>query len=125
MEILKNLVDAIRRKRPRLMQEGWSLLHDNAPSHTAGKTMTFIQRNNIELLPHPPYSPDLAPCDFFLFPKLKEILRGKSYKTDNDLITASGNALKQLTKESLLPVFEKWCDRMRKCVEKQGDYVEK
>ena len=50
--------------------------HDNAPSHQASMTQETIDRRPIEVLGHPPYSPDLAPCDFFLFPTLKKILRG-------------------------------------------------
>ena len=49
----------------------WFFHHDNAPSHTAIAVREFLAQNNITTLPHPPYSPDLALCDFFLFPKLK------------------------------------------------------
>ena len=53
--------------------------HDNAPSHRASTTQEKIDRLSIEVLGHPPYSPDLAPCDFFLFPTLKKILRGRQF----------------------------------------------
>ena len=62
--VFKNLIDAVRRKRPYLLQQGWSILHDNAPCHTSNVAQGFLQRNNIEQLTHPPYSPDMAPAIF-------------------------------------------------------------
>ncbi|KAG5330275.1 SETMR methyltransferase, partial [Acromyrmex charruanus] len=47
------------------------LHHDNAPAHTSLLVREFLAKNNTLMMPQPPYSPDLAPCDFFLFPKLK------------------------------------------------------
>jgi transposase len=52
------------------------LHHDNAFAHMSLKTTEFVTNNNMVIVPHPPYSPDLAPCDFFLFPKLKMKLKG-------------------------------------------------
>ena len=59
--------------------------HDNAPSHRASMTQETIDRRSIEVLGHPPYSPDLAPCDFFLFSTLKKILRGGQFDDVADL----------------------------------------
>ena len=68
-EVLRRLREKVRRHHPQLWQEQtWLLHHDNAPSHTA---VRFWRKTNLLLSPHPPYSPDLAPCDFFLFPKMK------------------------------------------------------
>ena len=53
----------------------WFLHHDIAPSHTSFSEREFFKQNYITTLSHPPYSPDLAPCDFFLFPKLKTHLK--------------------------------------------------
>ena len=57
------------------------LRHDNAPGHTALSIREFMARKNIPVIPHPPYSPDLAPCDFFLFPKLKSKLKVHQFGT--------------------------------------------
>ena len=74
-EVLKRLRDAIRRKRPELRRSSdWFFHHDNAPAHSALRTREFLAKHSITVLPHPPYSPDLAPCDFFLFPMLKRLL---------------------------------------------------
>ncbi len=57
-----------RRNQPYLLHD------DNASPHKSVPTLAFEERTGIERVPHPPYSPDLAPCDFFLFPFLKKKL---------------------------------------------------
>jgi len=70
--VLRCLREDIQRKRTELWHVGNWLLHDdNAPTHQALITHEFLAHNSIITLPHPPYSPDLAPCDFFLFLKMK------------------------------------------------------
>lgn len=59
-------------KRPELAANGWILHQDNAPAHRAIATQETIAQLGIEIMPHPPYSPDLAPCDFYLFPQVKK-----------------------------------------------------
>jgi len=71
-EVLKRLRENVRRKRPdHLRNKTWLLHHDNAPAHAALLTRRFLNNNNMTVVPHPPYSPDLAPSELFLFPKLK------------------------------------------------------
>jgi transposase len=71
-EVLLRLREKIRRQRSQLCQSGgWLLHHDNAPAHTALSIQEFLVEKKIPVVPHPPYSPDLAPCDFFLFPRIK------------------------------------------------------
>ncbi|UYV77190.1 hypothetical protein LAZ67_15000063 [Cordylochernes scorpioides] len=71
--VLRRLREAIRQKRPELWRsKSWILYHDNAPAHTAFKISKFLQDHSTSVFPQPPYSPDLAPCDFFLFGKLKK-----------------------------------------------------
>ena len=125
VEILANLRDAVNRKRNHLRDGRWLLHHDNAPVHTAGKVLEFLHRNNMQTVPHPPYSPDLAPCDFFLFPTLKRPLRGRRFSNDNELIQAVGDVTRDIEKDGLLHVFYKWTAQLRKCIEIGGGYVEK
>ncbi len=74
---LRRLKESIRKKRKDLwVGQQFLLHHDNASPHTAAPTLALIGESGIDMLPHPPYSPDLAPCDFFLFPRLKAELRG-------------------------------------------------
>ena len=58
------------------MSKGWLFHWDNAPVHTAKAVKTFLDKKGIKMLDHHPYSPDLAPADFFLFPTLKRELAG-------------------------------------------------
>ena len=57
------------------------LIHDNAPAHKCVLVQDFLKEENVVQLSHPPYSPDLSPCDFFLFPLLKKILSGRRYES--------------------------------------------
>jgi histone-lysine N-methyltransferase SETMAR len=71
-EIHIRLSESIRHKRPELWRrKNWLLLHDNAPAHRSILVQEELARQQITVLPHPPYSPDLASCDFFLFHHLK------------------------------------------------------
>jgi transposase len=63
----------------------WLLHHDNVPSHTSLKTTEFVTNNNMVIVPHPPYLPDLASYDFALFPKLKMKLKGRRFETVSDI----------------------------------------
>ncbi|UYV80939.1 hypothetical protein LAZ67_19002228 [Cordylochernes scorpioides] len=58
--------------------------HDNAHPHTAHLVTSFSAKNGTEILPQPPYSPDIAPNDFFLSPKLKAVLKGRHFDTRDD-----------------------------------------
>jgi histone-lysine N-methyltransferase SETMAR len=69
LQVLKHLRDAVRWKRLELWQiREWWLHHDNTPAHKALCVQQFLTKNGMTQLLHPPYLPDLAPCDFFLFP---------------------------------------------------------
>ncbi|UYV79502.1 CLCN2 [Cordylochernes scorpioides] len=66
LQVMRNLRKAIRQKRPDLWKnKNWLLHHDNAPAHTSLLVRNFLAKNNTLMMPQPPYSPDLAPCDFF------------------------------------------------------------
>ena len=77
----------------------------------------------IKTVPHPPYSPDLAPCYFCLFPKLKEKLRGCRYETIEEMKEAVTNVIERLTQEDFDGAFQKLLERY-KCIVAGGDYFE-
>jgi histone-lysine N-methyltransferase SETMAR len=76
--VLKRLLLRMQRVRPQ-MYEKWSLLNDNACPHTAICVRNFLAQRHVTVIEHPPYSPDLAPADFFLFPRLKGVLKGTHF----------------------------------------------
>ncbi|KAL4091078.1 hypothetical protein QTP88_025819 [Uroleucon formosanum] len=92
IEVLKRLRDSIRRKRQRKWENGWFLHHDNAPCHSSFAVRQFLTDKKISTIPQPPYSPDIAPCDFWLFPNLKIGLKGERFATIEDIkVNATAN----------------------------------
>ncbi|KAJ4430148.1 hypothetical protein ANN_22358 [Periplaneta americana] len=85
-----HLLPALRRKRRHLVVQNPIILHDNARSHTAAAVKDLLRRWHWEILEHPPYSPDMSPCDYDLFAKMKEPLRGTRYNTRDELIRGIG-----------------------------------
>lgn len=87
----RDLINAIRKKRPELYRQLDSIIfhQDNAPAHTAVQTQLEIELLGFERLQHPPYSPDLAPMDFAVFPKLKSALRGIKFHDIEELKRAT------------------------------------
>ena len=78
----------------------------------------------IKTLPQPPYSPDLAPCDFWLFPKLNEKLRGCPYETIEEMKVTVKKIIDMLTQEDFHGAFQKLLERYNKCIPTGGDYFE-
>jgi hypothetical protein len=90
--VLRRLWEDIRRKRPELWRAGnWMIHDDNAPSHRALVTREFLVHNSVITLPHQPYSPDLAPCDFFFFPNMKLKLKDRRFDRPEEIQRESQN----------------------------------
>ena len=124
-DVLKNqLLQKMRAKRPELIANGWILHHDNAPPHTSQVCRDTIDELEVEILAHPAYSPDLAPCDFFLFPELKKRIRGHHFQSSEEVNNAVMGILKTLSEEGFLKVFEMWQERWNKCILSEGHYFE-
>ena len=86
--LLDQLRTSIREKRRGKHSKGILLQQDNARAHTCKVAMDAVDRNGYELIPHPAYSPDLAPNDFFLVPNLKKDNRGCHFWSDEEVVTA-------------------------------------
>jgi len=77
IEILCCLRDAVTRKCPEKWRTNSGFhLHDNPPAHQSISVKGFLAKNNVTTMEHTPYSTDLAPADFYLFPPLKSALKG-------------------------------------------------
>ena len=78
--VLREFRKRFRRKRPALFKLGqWHFQQNNVLVHNSILVTDYLTKMGIKTIPHPPYSPDHTPCDFCLFPKLKEKLRGCRY----------------------------------------------
>lgn len=125
VEVLKRLLARIARVRPEYRDTGsWSLLHDNAPSHRAILVRDFLGRRNVTMLDHPPYSPDLSPCDFFAFPKLKLTLKGCYFEDIETIQMAATKTLKEVSVKDYAESFQSLIRRCQRCIDAQGDYFE-
>jgi transposase len=123
-------IETIKSLRRRVCRVGRStspilLLHDNARSQTARATIDALETLKVEVLSHPPYSPDLAPSDLHLFRHLKGYLKGTHFTSDDELKQAVTSWVKERTPEIFIYGMRKLVLHWEKCIERQGDYVEK
>ena len=110
-----------RRKRPALFKSGqWHFHQDNAPVHNSFLVTDYLTKIGIKTVPHSPYSPDLAPCDFWLFSKL----RGRRYETIEEMKEAVTKVIDTLRQEDFHGAFKKLLERYNKCIAAGGDYFE-
>ncbi|KAJ4443764.1 hypothetical protein ANN_05542 [Periplaneta americana] len=124
VETLRRLWDAVRRKRPeKWVENNWFLMHDNAPAHRAIIVKNFLARHNITALDHPPYSPDLSPPDYFLFPRLKSHLKGRRFNAE-EVIANATRALRRVSQNGFQACFQELYTRWQKCVVAEGNYFE-
>ena len=107
LEVLKRSHDSLRKKRPEMWSGGdWLFRHDNAPSCTVLSVQQFLVKNNMAVIPHPPYSPDLAPCDFFLFPRMKCQMKGKVFADVNEVKKKTLEVLNNISNEEIQNCFQ-------------------
>ena len=125
VEVLREFRKRFHWKRPALFKLGqWHFHQDNAPVHNSILVTDYLTKMGIKTVPHPPNSPDLAPCDFWLFPKLKEKLRGCRYETIEEMKEAVTKVIDMLTQENFHEAFQKLLERYNKCIVAGGDYFE-
>lgn len=123
-ECLDKVFQKLNDGRPGASLRRWSLHHDNASSHTAHVTMDVIATWEVNLVQPAPYSPDLSPCDFFLFPIVKKRMRGIRFESREQAREALDVELAKLEKRDFEVCFDAWISRLRKCIDVGGNYVE-
>ena len=107
----------MRENRKELWEtRSWLLHHDNTPAHNALGIREFLAKNNNAVLEQPPYSPDLTPCDFFLFPKLKEVIKGTRFQDSDAIKTAVTRELQAIPGKPFQECVEAWRRRLEKCI---------
>lgn len=121
-ECLKPVVKGLREQRPNAGLKGLKLLHDNAKPHVKAEVVSYIQTQGLQLMSHPPYSPDLALCDFWLNDYIKRYF--EDYTDEDSLFKAVVKVLKRIPEKEYRKTFEKLLERMHMCIDNHGDYFE-
>ena len=121
VEVLREFRKRFCRKRPALFKLGqWHFQEENAPVHDSILLTDYLTKMGIKTLPHCPYSPDLGPCNFWLFPKLS----GCHYETIEEMKEAVTKVIDMLIQEDFHGTFEKLLEWYNKCIAAEGDYFE-
>ena len=121
LRFLRDFRKRLRQKRPALFKSGqWHFQQDNSPVHNSIFVTDYLTTMGFKTVPHPPYSPGLAPCDVWLFPKLR-VCR---YEKIEEMKKAVTNVIDTLTQEDIHGAFRKLLEWYNKCTEDGGDYFE-
>ena len=119
--VLREFRKIFRRKRPAIFKSGqWHFHQDNALVHNFILVKYYLTKMGIKTIPHPPYSPNLAPCDFWIFPNL----RGCRYERIEEMKEAVTKVIDTLTQEDFYVDIQKLLERYNKCISARGDYFE-
>jgi transposase len=120
---MKRLREAVRRKRPEAwINKTWMLHHDNTRSraHASLLIREFLAKHEMSLVPQPPYSPDLAPADFFLLPKLKSTLKGRRFQKMEETEENSLRDLRIILQNTFQDAFQNWKKRWERLSAVEG-----
>ena len=125
VEVLRGLRKRFRRKRQAFFKSGlWHFHQDNATVHNSILVTDYLSKMGIKTVPQPLYSRDLASCDFWLFPQLKEKLRTGRYETIEEMKEPLMKNIDTLTLEDFHDAFQKLLKRYNKCIAAGGDYFQ-
>jgi len=123
--VLDHLISCIQRVHSALYRtRGFFLLHDNAPAHSAAKIRQFLTQKQVATLNHPPYSPDLSPPNYFLFPKVKLQLKGARFDTIEEIQKAVTDQLNKIHAEDFSNAMKKLETHANLCITSNGSYFE-
>lgn len=122
-EVLKRLNHRVTRVRPEI-RSSWRLHHENAPSHTTFVVNSNLTRISVSTVPQPSYSPNVAPADFFLFPRVKRELKGKHLETLDNIQRTTTRCLNSIPQSGFQRAYDAWKTRWQRCIDAGGDYFE-
>jgi len=125
LNVLKHFRVAVRRKRPEAWKNNtWILHHDNAPAPVSLLIREFLTKHEMTVVPQPPYSPNLAPADFFLFQQLKSSLKGRRFQTIEEIEENWTRDLRAISQNKFQDAFQNWKKRWERCIKSGGEYFE-
>ena len=118
------LVHFYQKRRPCTHVRSIKLLHDNAPANKSATVQEYLKESGLDVLDRPLYCPDLSPCNFWCFPRLKEMLAGHRFESPCGISSAVYQCLQHTPKEDYRVAFRKWVDQCKMCVEADWAYFE-
>jgi len=124
LDELKDKIQAERRRSLDSHGHGIQLLQDNARPHTARATAEKLLELNLPTIPHPPYSPDLAPSDYYLFSSLKSYLSGSNFTSRNEVTNSVNDWLGTKNESFFAKGINMLPERWTRCVHSNGDYFD-
>jgi hypothetical protein len=96
---------------------------DDSMGHNGSQVVSKFDKHHISRLPHPPYSPDLIPCEFWLFEMLKGILKDPESRSHDEIEGAITMAWNDLTFDEVQSVIHSWMNRLRWVIKNGGEYI--
>jgi len=125
LNVLKILREKLQRNNPEKWQSGdWFLHHDNAPAYTTLNVQQFLAKNKMMMVSHHPHSPDLAPCPFFFYTRMKQVLKWQHFADVAEIQRESVVALGSISVEDFRQYFQQWENCRDRCIQSQGQYFE-
>ncbi|XP_070851358.1 histone-lysine N-methyltransferase SETMAR-like [Drosophila suzukii] len=124
IKLLDRLDRVIKEKRPHMAKKKPLFHQDNAPCHKSMATMVKLSELRFELLPHPPYSPDMAPSDYWLFSYLKKHLQGKRYRSNEEVIVDTETYFEGKSSSFYKNGIERLEKRWTECIAVDGNCID-
>ena len=101
------------------------ILHfDNARPHVSKIVSEYLESHGMKRAPQPPFSPDIAPSDFYLFGYIKGLLAGRSFQSADELLSAVIEILNGISGKISMKVFKEWEERLNQVIYLNGEYIE-
>lgn len=124
MTLLVRLKEVIQKKRPHLVNQKLIFHLDNEQYQKLYKNIQQLYKSQFELLPRPPFSPDLAPSDYWLFADLKKMFSGRLCKSDDEAIAEAEAHFEAKDESYYMAGIEQLENRWKNCISCEGDYLD-
>jgi transposase len=122
--VLPNLYSEKRRIARRKGLQSFSVHMDNSMCHNGAKITEKLEKRHIARPPYPPYSPDLSPCDFWLFGILKQKMKERGFQSEEQILAAITENWNELTSKDIQRIFHNWMERLTWVIANSGEYYQ-
>jgi transposase len=122
--VLPNLYNQKRRIARRKGLPSFSVHMENSKCHDGAKINEKLEKPHTARAPHPPYSPDISPCDFWLFGILKQKMTERVFQSEEQILAAITESWNELTFEDIQKIFYNWMERLIWVIANSGEYYQ-